>query len=96
MTAHLRFMTGLRQVSAARADVEFLPYSRKSTGAAEDMTTFLTNRWVQLTAGILCMVMISSLQHGWGANRSYSTFSRPLFCNPSIAASSFCRKTSSC
>lgn len=25
----------------------------------------LTNRWLQLTAGILCMVMISSLQHGW-------------------------------
>jgi len=25
----------------------------------------LTNRWLQLGAGILCMVMISSLQHGW-------------------------------
>src|SRR5215470_16339559 len=25
----------------------------------------LGNRWLQLTAGILCMVMISSLQHGW-------------------------------
>ena len=24
-----------------------------------------TNRWLQLGAGILCMVMISSLQHGW-------------------------------
>ena len=25
----------------------------------------LSNRWLQLAAGILCMVMISSLQHGW-------------------------------
>ena len=25
----------------------------------------LTNRWLQLSAGIVCMVMISSLQHGW-------------------------------
>jgi OFA family oxalate/formate antiporter-like MFS transporter len=25
----------------------------------------LNNRWLQLGAGILCMVMISSLQHGW-------------------------------
>ena len=25
----------------------------------------LANRWLQLLAGILCMVMISSLQHGW-------------------------------
>src|SRR5262245_3064527 len=24
-----------------------------------------TNRWLQLLAGIVCMVMISSLQHGW-------------------------------
>ena len=24
-----------------------------------------SNRWLQLAAGILCMVMISSLQHGW-------------------------------
>ena len=29
------------------------------------MTAPLTNRWVQLLAGIVCMVMISSLQHGW-------------------------------
>ena len=27
--------------------------------------SLLTNRWVQLLAGIVCMVMISSLQHGW-------------------------------
>jgi OFA family oxalate/formate antiporter-like MFS transporter len=25
----------------------------------------LTNRWLQLAAGLVCMVMISSLQHGW-------------------------------
>src|SRR5262249_47189681 len=25
----------------------------------------LANRWLQLLAGMLCMVMISSLQHGW-------------------------------
>ncbi|CAN5782866.1 oxalate/formate MFS antiporter [soil metagenome] len=25
----------------------------------------LTNRWLQLSAGIVCMIMISSLQHGW-------------------------------
>lgn len=25
----------------------------------------LTNRWLQLSVGIVCMVMISSLQHGW-------------------------------
>ena len=25
----------------------------------------LSNRWLQLAVGILCMVMISSLQHGW-------------------------------
>ncbi len=25
----------------------------------------LTNRWLQLAAGIVCMIMISSLQHGW-------------------------------
>ena len=25
----------------------------------------LSNRWLQLAAGVLCMVMISSLQHGW-------------------------------
>ena len=25
----------------------------------------LNKRWVQLLAGIVCMVMISSLQHGW-------------------------------
>ena len=25
----------------------------------------LTNRWLQLLVGIVCMVMISSLQHGW-------------------------------
>ncbi|MBM3647125.1 MAG: oxalate/formate MFS antiporter [Alphaproteobacteria bacterium] len=25
----------------------------------------LTNRWLQLGAGVVCMVMISSLQHGW-------------------------------
>jgi len=25
----------------------------------------LTNRWLQLAAGVVCMVMISSLQHGW-------------------------------
>ena len=28
-------------------------------------TSPLTNRWLQLVAGIVCMVMISSLQHGW-------------------------------
>ncbi|WP_289294799.1 oxalate/formate MFS antiporter [uncultured Reyranella sp.] len=29
------------------------------------MTGFLHNRWAQLFVGIVCMVMISSLQHGW-------------------------------
>ncbi|MDB5487666.1 MAG: oxlT1 [Reyranella sp.] len=29
------------------------------------MVGFLHNRWAQLLAGIVCMVMISSLQHGW-------------------------------
>lgn len=28
-------------------------------------SSILSNRWLQLAAGILCMVMISSLQHGW-------------------------------
>ena len=28
-------------------------------------TGLLNNRWLQLAAGIVCMVMISSLQHGW-------------------------------
>ncbi|MCA0304395.1 MAG: oxalate/formate MFS antiporter [Proteobacteria bacterium] len=28
-------------------------------------SSVLSNRWLQLAAGILCMVMISSLQHGW-------------------------------
>ena len=27
--------------------------------------TSLNNRWLQLSAGIVCMVMISGLQHGW-------------------------------
>src|SRR5258708_29052794 len=31
----------------------------------------LTNRWLQLSAGIVCMAMSSSLQHGW-----------PLFVQP--------------
>jgi MFS transporter, OFA family, oxalate/formate antiporter len=29
------------------------------------MASAVTNRWIQLLAGIVCMVMISSLQHGW-------------------------------
>lgn len=29
------------------------------------MTSTVTNRWLQLFIGIVCMVMISSLQHGW-------------------------------
>ena len=32
----------------------------------------LTNRWLQLAAGMVCMVMISSLQHGW------TLFIRPI------------------
>ncbi len=42
-----------------------LSSENQGTGAPPDMTVSLTNRWVQLLAGILCMVMISSLQHGW-------------------------------
>jgi MFS transporter, OFA family, oxalate/formate antiporter len=33
--------------------------------SARTLATPLTNRWLQLAAGIVCMVMISSLQHGW-------------------------------
>lgn len=33
--------------------------------AAESPPRPLTNRWLQLAVGIVCMVMISSLQHGW-------------------------------
>lgn len=37
------------------------------TASATDDTSasLLTNRWLQLAIGVLCMVMISSLQHGW-------------------------------
>src|SRR4249920_1181893 len=35
--------------------------------AASDRTPtgLLTNRWLQLAVGVVCMIMISSLQHGW-------------------------------
>ena len=33
--------------------------------SARTLATPLTNRWLQLAAGGVCMVMISSLQHGW-------------------------------
>ena len=36
-----------------------------SRSSSQDVTSLLTNRWLQSSAGILCMVMISSLQHGW-------------------------------
>jgi len=30
-----------------------------------DFASLMTNRWLQLSVGMVCMVMISSLQHGW-------------------------------
>jgi MFS transporter, OFA family, oxalate/formate antiporter len=35
------------------------------SSSSRDDASRPTNRWLQLAAGILCMVMISSLQHGW-------------------------------
>jgi OFA family oxalate/formate antiporter-like MFS transporter len=31
----------------------------------EKSTSFLSNPWIQLTTGIVCMVMIANLQYGW-------------------------------
>ena len=36
------------------------------------MARLLLNRWLQLAAGIVCMIMISSVQHGW------TLFVRPI------------------
>ncbi len=33
--------------------------------AAVSRTSFLTNPWVQLVAGVVCMAMIANLQYGW-------------------------------
>src|SRR3954462_15912701 len=52
------------------------PFKRKLRarpgGGARDMATAersttpaLVNRWVQLVAGVVCMVMIANLQYGW-------------------------------
>ncbi|MBV8406341.1 MAG: oxalate/formate MFS antiporter [Alphaproteobacteria bacterium] len=35
------------------------------TKTSPKAVTLLANRWLQLVIGVVCMVMISSLQHGW-------------------------------
>src|SRR5215467_1669652 len=35
------------------------------TRSSRTLGSALANRWLQLVTGMVCMVMISSLQHGW-------------------------------